>query len=215
MDSRTLSEVAQAYWEKATPQMRHERGRGGTLFRDIGASSVRRLKQAGFERFGGVLEWGCGGGANAVALAGLCKWYYGVDVSRASLDACESEMRGKEVCFDTILVSTSDDPRNVLPLSFGVYDLFICTHVIQHMHDRDYARAVTREGLAGLGPNGVALLQTRRGPAVGAVPYEQGVCSWLTYSEAQVRGHLLPPTARVLLHEYEAEHRSDFWVVAR
>jgi 2-polyprenyl-3-methyl-5-hydroxy-6-metoxy-1,4-benzoquinol methylase len=40
-----------------------------------------------------VVEWGCGGGMNAVHFARLADEFYGVDVSSASLAECGKQMR--------------------------------------------------------------------------------------------------------------------------
>src|SRR5215831_18342336 len=40
-----------------------------------------------------VVEWGCGGGMNAVHFGQIAEEFFGVDISSASLDECAQQMR--------------------------------------------------------------------------------------------------------------------------
>ena len=64
-------------------------GRGHLELFDRLARVVERKEQLGT-----VVEWGCGGGANAVSFAPRCSSFVGVDISQDSLDECARQVTG-------------------------------------------------------------------------------------------------------------------------
>ena len=83
-----------------------------------------------------VLEWGPGGGSNAIALKGIAKYYYGVDISKENLKEagrqCAKEVEGEY--FKPVLLSGY--PGSIVNVVPQEIDLFISTAVFQHFPSR-------------------------------------------------------------------------------
>lgn len=108
-----------------------------------------------------VLEWGCGGGANAIHFVGEVKRYCGVEIARASLDECgrvlgEAGFQG----FQPVLIS-ADTPESALQRAPGPFDLFLCTYVFELIPGRAYGERIARTAFDLLKPGGLALVQIR------------------------------------------------------
>ena len=104
-DEGQLAGDAQAYWSGADDDRwkanSHWRDAsvfdGSDLWSTVGQHHLelyRRLSRLSAPPgpVRGVLEWGCGGGANAVHFAGLGTSFVGVDVSQETLDECGRQL---------------------------------------------------------------------------------------------------------------------------
>ncbi|MFT4128021.1 MAG: class I SAM-dependent methyltransferase, partial [Gordonia sp. (in: high G+C Gram-positive bacteria)] len=111
---------------------------------------------------GRVVEWGSGGGANAVHFAPRATEFVSVDVSTENLDECARQTAA--VC-DTPVVSVRidvGDPEAALDtIGTGSVDTFLCVYVIELLPSPAYVErilAITRDLLT---DDGVAFLQFR------------------------------------------------------
>ncbi len=110
---------------------------------------------------GRMLEWGPGGGANAVCFAEGFDTFVGVDISQANLAECGRQLASIGYDrFEPIHIDAAD-PEAVLRRGIGPVDLFLSTAVYQHMPSKAYGERVTRCAAALLNDGGLALIQTR------------------------------------------------------
>lgn len=87
----------------------------------------------------GIVDWGCGGGANAVRFAGEAKSYHGVDISQANLEECGrqlSEIGYRK--FEPILINANCPEAIFDRLEKGSCDFFLCTHVFDLLPSPEY-----------------------------------------------------------------------------
>ncbi len=108
-----------------------------------------------------MLEWGPGGGANAVIFAPHVQTYYGVDISEANLIECHRQLSQRGFTdFRPILIRVQH-PTDVLRQINSPLDLILCTAVFQHFPNQAYGRTVLELMHQILTPQGVALIQIR------------------------------------------------------
>jgi Methyltransferase domain len=108
-----------------------------------------------------MLEWGPGGGANAIRFAEGIPEFIGVDISEPNLKECarQLEAHGHHI-FQGILVD-APNPEGVLAKSDKPVDFFLSTAVFQHFPDKEYGVRVTKIAHQLLAKDGIALIQTR------------------------------------------------------
>jgi len=185
-DGARLGETAQAYWnDLSTPVRRqdaHWRGHG--LFADDAVwMSVGRghleLLQRGLARHGEplqasrVVEWGCGGGANAVHFGRGASAFYGVDLSAESLAECGRQMAGAGLAGFVPVQVEANRPRDALARIGSPVDLFLCLYVIELLPTEAHALEVLDIAAEILRPGGWALLHIRRAkPGRGSRPWD-------------------------------------------
>jgi 2-polyprenyl-3-methyl-5-hydroxy-6-metoxy-1,4-benzoquinol methylase len=108
-----------------------------------------------------IVEWGCGGGANAVHLAPLTEKFIGIDITSESLVECNKQVL--EIgCknFHPILINSST-PESVLRDEINEVDLFICTYVYELFPSPTYGLTVLKLANKMLKAEGVALVHIR------------------------------------------------------
>lgn len=109
----------------------------------------------------GVVEWGCGGGANAVTFAPRGSSFTGVDVSQESLDECARQVEGvTSVPFRPVLVDVAD-PEGAVPHLLDPCDLFICLYVFELIPSQEYGARLLRIAQEILAPGGLAFIQIK------------------------------------------------------
>ncbi|MDX1928093.1 MAG: class I SAM-dependent methyltransferase [Pirellulaceae bacterium] len=111
-------------------------------------------------RFGEILEWGCGGGSNAVALGAIADSFLAVDISQSSVDECLRQMQAHGLGNGTGIVVDIHQPEAVLS-SVSQVDAVICTYVFELLPSKAYAMRLLRLFYNLLKPGGVALVQIR------------------------------------------------------
>ncbi len=138
----------------------------------------------------GIVEWGCGGGMNAVAFASMANPYYGVDVNEGSLAECvrqvEAETTG--VCIPVLIEAES--PEDAVARIEGPCDLFFSSYVFEVFPSPDYGLRVMRVAYDLLRPGGVALVQVRYHSGIrpvggGRRAYER---NWLSNTSYTIDG---------------------------
>lgn len=91
-----------------------------------------------------MLEWGSGGGANAVTFSQEIPLFYGVDISSANLEECGRQLSNNNyVGFHPILIEI-DKPESCLKVVKSPVDFFLSTAVFQHFPSKSYGERVTR-----------------------------------------------------------------------
>lgn len=113
------------------------------------------------ERAPRIVEWGCGGGVNAVAFASICERYVGVEISQPSLDECSRVLgdRGRQ-CFQPVLIDI-DQPEQATARIVEPCDLFLCTYVFELIPSQEYGERILRVARDLLRPGGLAMIQIR------------------------------------------------------
>lgn len=108
-----------------------------------------------------IVEWGSGGGANAIHFAKDTRQYIGVDVSQASLDECGRVVRESGADnFVPVLIPVAE-PEVALDQIPGPCDLFLCIYVFELIPTPEYGRRIMEIAHRLLRPGGVAMIQIK------------------------------------------------------
>jgi SAM-dependent methyltransferase len=107
-----------------------------------------------------VVDWGCGGGANAVAFAPHCAEYVGVDIVPANVRECENQIamscgtpfKGVVIDANQPEIGARDIPK---------CDLFICFYVFEALPTPEYGLRVLKIVADLLEPSGYAIIQIK------------------------------------------------------
>lgn len=148
-----------SHWQGTGPWSDRER------WLALGRPHVRLVEQlratAGGSEPRRIVEWGCGGGANAIHFASQATDYCGIEIAQASLDECGRVLREAGcTAFRPVLVH-ADAPEQALQLTQEGYDLFLCTYVFELIPSRAYGERLLRVAARLLRPGGLALVQIR------------------------------------------------------
>ena len=172
-----LAEAANRFWNDhtsaaAAPRAEQSHWRGAGCFADDGlwlrlGREHLDLLQAALHRHGlpvqadRVVEWGCGGGMNAVHFARGASAYYGVDIARASLEECGRQLAREGMAGYAPVLVDARSPQDAVRAVGEPCDLFVCTYVFELLPSEAHALALLDIAYAMLRPGGVALLQVR------------------------------------------------------
>jgi SAM-dependent methyltransferase len=170
----TLIRDSQTYWNDPSnrhlKQYSHWRGVGrfaeDSLWLGLGRKHLRLYE--GFARAVGlkrplkrVVEWGCGGGMNAVHFGRLADEFFGVDISSASLEECERQMTAVGLHnFRPILIDAAN-PEAALDRVQGHCDLFLSTYVFELLPSPEYGVRILRIADEMLAAGGVSMIQIK------------------------------------------------------
>jgi SAM-dependent methyltransferase len=233
-DRRRLAD-ADSYWAETGGEAWQDDShwRGATTFGSdddwlsIGAEHLRLTRQLAPHILDGsrprVVEWGAGGGANAVHFAPLASEFIATDVSEASLDECARQVAS--VCdtpFERVLVDLAD-PESAAPVVGSACDLFICFYVLELVPSEEYGLRVLRIARNVLRPGGVAVVQikyrtTDRRTRSHVRRYRRNVANMTTYAidefwvAAQRCGFI--PLSVVLVPKNRLDERYAYFALA-
>ena len=172
-DGRRIAD-SHAFWnDPARPDLKtimHWRGEGpfedDGLWLDLGRRHLSMLKRAAEWAdislpVESILEWGCGGGMNAVHFARQASAYYAIDVSERSLEECVRQVRaeGAGTCIPVLVAA--GDPESVSGALGAPCDLFFSSYVFELLPSREYGLRILGVAHDLLRPGGVALIQIR------------------------------------------------------
>ena len=164
---------AQSYWNseqgRSLEQNSHWRGVG--IFDDTRWLSLGRENLERYEGFARaidlkhpprrIVEWGCGGGMNAVHFGRLAEEFYGVDISAPSLEECGRQMTTAGLHnFAPILVDAAD-PEAALRQIKGPCDLFFSVYVFELLPTPEYGIRILRIAHELLAAGGIAVIQIK------------------------------------------------------
>lgn len=108
-----------------------------------------------------MVEWGCGGGANAVHFGPMAEEFVGADVSAASLEECERQARAAGAKqFVPVLVDVREPEAAVAEIG-PPCDLFLCTYVLELVPTPEYGLRILRIAADLLAERGLALVQIK------------------------------------------------------
>ncbi|PQA75536.1 class I SAM-dependent methyltransferase [Brucella oryzae] len=168
-----IASDAQEYWADQTSNKHksnsHWKGSGGlsdTVWTQIGQLHRKFVQDAaaslGVNMQGSrILEWGCGGGANAVQFVDVASEYLGVEVSPASLKECAARLSDAGYQrFIPILVDMNW-PQKSLELIRQPVDIYICTYVFELIPTVEYGAELVRIAFQHLRAGGLAVIQIK------------------------------------------------------
>lgn len=170
-----LDRDSQSYWnstQKDGSWKSNSHWRDGSAFADGDTwLAVGEEHLALFDRFaravqydkplGRVVEWGCGGGANAVHFAPRSQEFVGVDVTADTLSECERQVR--TVCdtpFTPVLAEVADPESAALRVPRPC-DLFLCFYVFELVPTPEYGLRLLRIAWELLADDGLAVVQIK------------------------------------------------------
>lgn len=108
-----------------------------------------------------IVEWGCGGGANAVHFSPLTKQYIGIDINSENLLECGRQMVAMGLDnFQPILIEVQN-PEAALIAETMTADIFICTYVYELLPSPNYGLRILKLANQMLKENGTGLIQIR------------------------------------------------------
>jgi cyclopropane fatty-acyl-phospholipid synthase-like methyltransferase len=169
-----LERDAQQYWNAPGTQLLNQyyHWRGVGIFTDDNLwLALGRKNLAIYQRFcrmigvtslpRRIVEWGCGGGANAVHFAPLAESYVGIDVARPCLQECAKQLDAAGFRnFKPVLIDVST-PETVLTQITEKCDLFLSTYVFEVFPTPQYGMQVLRIARKLLNEGGMAIVQVR------------------------------------------------------
>ena len=108
-----------------------------------------------------IVEWGCGGGANAVHFTNEAQDFCGIEISQASLDECRRVLLDAGfVGFRGVLID-AEKPEEAARSAGNGFDLFLSTYVFELIPSKNYGERILRVAFQMLRPEGLALIQIR------------------------------------------------------
>lgn len=166
-----LEDDAQEYWNQASLKKSASHWRDNEEFDEQNWLELGKEHMKLMNSFAGmaglrfpvnkIVEWGCGGGANAVQFGALTKIYFGVDINAETLDECSNQMKNWGYDnFRSVLIMV-DDPEAGLIDEMKDSDLFICTYVFELIPSPEYGLRLLRLANQVLKVGGVGLIQIR------------------------------------------------------
>lgn len=109
-----------------------------------------------------IVDWGCGGGANAVVFGDECEEMWGVDVSADALAECGRQLddSGKSSRFHPVQIDVSK-PEAVLTSIPGDVDLFHSYYVFEVFPSQAYGMRILRIAHQLLRAGGLCIIQIK------------------------------------------------------
>ena len=108
-----------------------------------------------------IVEWGSGGGANAVVFARTCRQFYGVEIAEANLVECARVLENAGFSGFTPVKITTDAPEAALDAIGEPCDFFLCTYVYELLPGKAYGERILQIAHRALRSGGAALIQIR------------------------------------------------------
>jgi hypothetical protein len=171
-----LARGAETFWAASRTEVQlrdfsHWRGVGrwtnDAKWFEIGESSRAMLRtlralSGRTEPINVMMEWGPGGGSNAVAFSSEVGEYFGVDISQANLDECKRQLQLKGYSgFRPILLDAEHPEQCVARVGGARLDFFLSTAVYQHFPGKAYGITVTRTASDLMRDGALAIIQIR------------------------------------------------------
>ena len=166
-----LEDDAQEYWNQASPKKSASHWRDNDEFDEQNWLKLGKEHLSLVNSFASmaelhfpvnkIVEWGCGGGANAVQFGSLTKRYFGIDINTETLDECRNQMKiwGYDN-FQPVLIKVNDPEAGLID-EMREADLFICTYVFELLPNPEYGLRLLRLANQALKVHGAGLIQIR------------------------------------------------------
>lgn len=134
-----------------------------------------------------VVEWGCGGGMNAVHFGRAAERYFGVDISSETLQECQRQCEAEGVTSFRPILIHPDSPQDGLDAIGEPVDLFLTTYVFELLPTPEHGYELLKIAANVLRPKGLAYVQFRYddGTILGRSRpwnYEKNLARNVTYS---------------------------------
>lgn len=168
----TMIADAQKFWNdpETTEDGQYSHFRGSGIFKDdtkwlaVGKQSVdifqeftRAIEYTGpMDR---MVEWGCGGGANAMHFAPLVGTFYGLDISKDCLVECAKQLNAEGFPNHKMVAIDAAEPEKALEEITEPMDVFACLYVIELFPSKEYTERILNIASQMLKPGGLAYLQ--------------------------------------------------------
>ncbi|WP_400193780.1 SAM-dependent methyltransferase [Hymenobacter sp. B81] len=181
---------AQQYWDAVSAPGQeggnaHWRGNGVFAHDDARWLAIGRNNLDRFRRLAGpqwpprqpacIVDWGCGGGANAVHFAPGAARYYGIDITGTTLAECERQMRAAGLPGFVPVLLPAAAPEQVRALITEPCDLLLSTYVYELFPSKAYGQRVLRLTAELLAPGGLAFIQIKYSDlTLASQPYRWG-----------------------------------------
>jgi hypothetical protein len=107
---------------------------------------------------GRVVEWGIGGGANALAFAS--REIVGVDVSTENLEEAGRQLAATGTPYIAVPTNVGDTETAVEAIG-RTCDVFLCLYVLELVPSREHGLAILDAACAVLRPGGIGLIQAK------------------------------------------------------
>jgi SAM-dependent methyltransferase len=171
-----ISSDAQRYWSapKGASWWSNSHWRDGEVFSDtdlwlqMGEQHVdlfdRGARAAGFSaRCRRIVDWGCGGGANAVHFATRAQEeFVGVDVSSESAEECGRQVRAAcDTPYRSVVVNVGSPETVIDEIGSGRCDMFLCLYVFEALPTPESGARLLRVAHELLTPGGAAFVQIK------------------------------------------------------
>jgi cyclopropane fatty-acyl-phospholipid synthase-like methyltransferase len=137
-------EESREFWHSADPSLAHVLGpMDREAFDSTGQTTRARVvdllnRSGGKLPVGTIVEWGCGGGANAVALAQDCERYIAIDAVESRREAIGA------TCPDAEFIAIDIAEPEQAEAATASADLFVSSWCFNHFDTVDYGRRVLR-----------------------------------------------------------------------
>jgi SAM-dependent methyltransferase len=107
-----------------------------------------------------IVDWGCGGGANAVEFAPHCAEYIGVDIVPASVQECEKQVAMTcDTPFNGVVIDATQP--EISARDIPKCDLLICFYVFELVPTPEYGLRILKIAADLLQPTGHAIIQIK------------------------------------------------------
>jgi 2-polyprenyl-3-methyl-5-hydroxy-6-metoxy-1,4-benzoquinol methylase len=169
-----LIKDSQSYWNTQSSRSYEQDShwRGGGIFADesrwvaLGLQHLQLYQE--FARIAPlgrplkrIVEWGCGGGMNAIHFGHLADEFCGIDIARASLEECKKQMSSVGLHNFTPILIEASEPEAALGRVAEPCELFLCTYVFEVLPSPEYGIRILRIAHQLLAPGGMALVQIK------------------------------------------------------
>jgi SAM-dependent methyltransferase len=108
-----------------------------------------------------IVDWGCGGGANAVAFAPLAQQIIGVDIAADSVEECARQVALASSTPFVKVVADIARPEGTARDIPRPCDLFLCLYVLELVPTQAYGLRLMRIAYNLLGPGGQVFVQIK------------------------------------------------------
>jgi SAM-dependent methyltransferase len=161
-------DVITDYWSGSAnyDRIKHDsHWRGSERWYGVGEQHYKRLEHlyelSNSPKISSMIEWGPGGGVNAVRFLKEMDVFYGVDICQPNLDECNRQVIGHELKKFIPLLVDSDKPESVIDRISGDIDFFMSVAVFQHFPNQEYGEKIVTIASQLLKTGGIALIQIR------------------------------------------------------
>lgn len=108
-----------------------------------------------------VLEWGCGGGANAIHFAMEAEVFYGIDVAEETLSECQRQLSLRAINNMRPILVDTQNPEEALQHIREPIDLFLCVYVFEVFPSKAYGTRILKIASEVLRSGGLAFVQIK------------------------------------------------------